>query len=53
MIVVSGTITHECALSTVTPATTVNLIDRVQDVADTYLLTLQVRKQGCLVGIER
>ena len=37
-----GTIAHECAVNTVTPAATVNLIDRVQDVADTYLLTLQV-----------
>merc|ERR1719147_420780 len=36
-----GTITREVAITTTTPSQTQALVSKVQDVADTYLLTLQ------------
>ena len=42
----SGTITRDVATTTTTPGQTQGLIAKVQDVADTYLQTLQAASQA-------
>ena len=42
----TGTITRDVALSTTTPSQTGGLICKVQDVADTYLQTLQAASRA-------
>ena len=42
----TGTITRDVAITTTTPGQTQGLIAKVQDVADTYLQTLQAASQA-------
>ena len=42
----AGSITREVALSTTTPGQTAGLVGKVQEVADTYLQTLQAAAQA-------
>ena len=46
MLFFSGTITRDVAITTTTPGQTQGLIAKVQDVADTYLQTLQAASQA-------